>query len=439
MTRKLGGFLATLAGRLRSDRVPDPIEVPANMDLHHSPRAARALDHLRRTIRIDVDNDTAEDSARAAHFDMALTLTRQDDWTRLAELLRLHDGRRSITPSGRAVTDLILDGAAHDLGTAISACGSGGTPGRTTVDDLRYALSSYEDMHREQPDDWARAVIAAEAHMAVARQVARSARQRRAADTTAAFVAHAQERAAALLDTCAPSDDPAPALLLARARLALGSADLGGSAETHLRQAIAIAPGYATAHSALCIALLPGKNGDLSRLPGVARDAMRTSRRFWGRGGYAWVFMEALQEEPATLATLDADLFLQGINDILDRHPRQFLANLWTSYLGVAMAPRTGWSALPPAAEAVRADLHAHAGPLMRRHLRKLHPQLWHQSGSLGPAPAAGAPYAPTPDQQTVRGADQAFWVIGRQFEKELAKGCTIVVSDRGWQLQRGA
>ncbi len=426
LTRTFSDLVASLGAMAKGGPPPAPLEVPANMDLFHSPRASRTLDRLRHAIRIDVETGTSEDAARAVHFDMALALTRQEDWGRLTDLIRLHDTRRSVTPGGRAATGLILEATHHDL--LAGAAGSGDT------EDLRRGLAAYEEMALEAPEDGIRALIAAEAAMALARRIARRDQRRRLGGQDGTWVRKAHDRAADLLARSPMPDAPSPADLLARARLALGSADLGGSTTDHLHKAIGLAPGYVEALTLLGRALLPGQNGDLARLPATAKRAMDQSARYWGRGGYAWVFMEVLVEEPATLAILDADLFLLGINDILDRHPHQYLANLWTSYLGVAMAPRTGWSALPPAAESVRARLHDHAGPLMRRHLRKLHPSLWHQSRG-----SERTPYAPNREQEAVRGADQAFWVIGRQFEKELAKGCTIVVSDRGWQLQRGA
>jgi hypothetical protein len=108
-----------------------------------------------------------------------------------------------------------------------------------------------------------------------------------------------------------------------------------------------------------------------------ARRVALMTEDLWGAGGYAWVYLDALSVDPGALELLDADFFLDGMRDILERAPDQHVVNTWAAFCAVSLP------ALPAHRRATReglSRLRAALDWIQRDHLQELHPLIWGQA-----------------------------------------------------------
>lgn len=328
-------------------------------------RPAGGLPPLRPRVEIPVC-DPGPDAARSAALRArGQFLARQEDWERLSQEIGAADRARRLTPGLHSEAALLSEGARQDIAEAVSIAVQQDAPG--TVATVLAALGAVQE---DLPDCPAIANVLARAHVDAARAWCGDAQPEDLPDTRRASYAGHMAAAADLTDRFDPFEHDSP--LWAQVRCAVLEAD----ARPHERVAddyedlIDLDPGNPRHLWALGHDLRPRRYGSWELLDRQARRTAARTADVWGSGGYTWVCFGALRVDPAAFHRLDAELFVEGLHDILQRHPTQDMANRLAAFTGFTLGG-------PSAAGSTRRRLTDCLGWITQDHLRELHPEIW--------------------------------------------------------------
>ncbi len=133
-------------------------------------------------------------------------------------------------------------------------------------------------------------------------------------------------------------------------------------------------PGMLEAHARY---LMPNWYGTFGEIDRAARKAAQRARKDLGAGAYTWFWLTPLAREDA-LTMLDADLFMEGVHEILSRSGDQRLANLFAARL-YRLGHRTRGRARRGAHKAfdIRNRLAKGFEEVVRLHLREVQTMNW--------------------------------------------------------------
>lgn len=356
---------------------------------------------------LPVCGESASDRGHNEYFARGQFLARQERWEDLSALISKadHDGLR--TPTGLSMAALLSDGARADAVCSARqsvARGDGGIP---------MGISELDEIATELDEHWGVAVTTARAHMefawACAGQLDPFARPKKPSTAFRHLFGLAED----LLDH-AREVSPGSAFVAAT-RCDLLAADDLASDKVDRRHEIALShdpenPGRLRAYG---VHLLPRWFGTHARVAGTAARMADEFADVWGDGGYTWVWFDALRLDPASAAVLDAERFLHGMHDILDRDTDPQLANLMTAYLA-GMDAHFAPTDLPNAARQARALLHGALPFMMDRYLTELHPQVWAREHAL---PGAAHP-GPLSEGRIAAATAQARSALGHALAR---------------------
>ncbi|MAE88409.1 MAG: hypothetical protein CMI67_02310 [Pelagibaca sp.] len=293
-------------------------------------------------------------------------LARQEDWETLAERLREADTGRAATCGGMPVARLLAEGACSDVvETALAAVtGNDATTARQTL----YCLHDAVDGLAESA--WLSYAVA-QAHLTVAE--AWEAVPASGDALTLRRDARSQhlETAARLIAPFHPLEFDSPAI--AALRCALLELDPRPSRRVidEYEDLIDLDPACPAHMRALGRDLMPTRFGNWDRLELEARRTAGRTADIWGAGGYVWVWFDALASgQLRGFAHVDAELFTEGLHDILTRRPDQHTANLLAAFCGMSLS-----GASEPSS--ARARISGCFGWIVEDHLREIHPALW--------------------------------------------------------------
>jgi hypothetical protein len=160
---------------------------------------------------------------------------------------------------------------------------------------------------------------------------------------------------------------------LAAVRCALLSAETRprSRASDDYEDLIDLAPGVAKYMRALGNHMLPRWFGSHERLEHEARRTMERTSDIWGSGAYTWTYLDALTVDGDAYSLLDADLFCQGLRDILTRQSDQHTVNVFAAYCGTALD-------LKGVNAEARAQIADCFDWIVTDHLREVHPRVWY-------------------------------------------------------------
>ncbi|MCR8546355.1 hypothetical protein M4578_00830 [Salipiger sp. P9] len=387
------------------------------------PRAVRAADPACPAgitppqIEIPV-RDTAPDAAdRGRLRTQGRFLARQEDWDTLARGLHEADSQRAATTGGTPVVRLLAEGAHSDaLDSALAAVTRDDpTAARSILFGLRDAID------RVDRDPWL-AYTQALAHLSVAR--AWTARPGAPTLTALRLDARAQhlETAQRLTARFDPLECDSPAL----AALRCGLLELDPRPDRRViddyEDLIDLDPACPDHMRALGRDLTPARFGSWDRLDREARRTAGRTADLWGTGGYVWVWLDALAgADGGGFAHVDAELFAEGLHDILQRRPDQHMVNLLAAYCGLTLSG----AAAPGSA---RARIAGCFGWIAQDHLREVHPDLWARARPL-PGGADGG-------DALRRGRSRALSALAEHFAHHLRRGRKLRFTDRGVLLE---
>ncbi|WP_299929120.1 hypothetical protein [uncultured Pelagimonas sp.] len=375
---------------------------------------------LRPRVDIPVCDPAPDAKAQKKAFERGQFLVRQDACDTLAKEIRTAEENRQLTPGLASVTHIMAKGARSDILTAMHAMVSKAEPKKAQV-----ILASLEASFEDCPDDPTLAYILAMAHVDLA-QLWRGASRVRdlAPQRRDAFDTHIQA-AAALADRYDPFELDSP--LWAEVRCAVLEADPRPAQRVSddFEDLIDLDPTNPSHLLALGRELLPRNHGTLELLDIQARRQVALLKDIWGTGAYTWVFMGALQIDPSAFRRVEPELFVEGMHDILGRHPSQHMANVMAAFSGLTIAA-------PSEDNSSRMRLMDCFSWILQDHLRELHPLIW----ALAPVP--GKPNMCLGDDVDLVkfGTTRAIGSIAQHFAPALDAGRRLVFTPDGLQLR---
>jgi hypothetical protein len=371
------------------------------------------IDALHTTPRLSLPmrDTSAEEEMRNALFEEGLHLARQDAWVRLGDRIRNADSYRAMTPGGVPEAELLAEGARSD---AITAANRAVTAG----DEVAAAaiMSDMQGVLEEAPEDHGVAYVIAMAHIDIGWSWRGEGwRQDVPASHRAAFFRHFKA-AADLIDAYDPFELDSP--MLASVRCALLSAETRprSRASDDYEDLIDLAPGVAKYMRALGNHMLPRWFGSHERLEHEARRTMERTTDIWGSGAYTWTYLDALTVDDDAFALLDAELFCQGLRDILTHQDDQHTVNVFAAYSGSAVD-------LKGVNAEARAQIADCFDWIVTDHLREIHPRVWY---------AAKGVWATRLDDQSrlAKGRHRAYAALDR-YARGLAPSKATSSNDR--------
>ncbi|SHH81550.1 hypothetical protein [Marivita hallyeonensis] len=317
-------------------------------------------------LNLPVKTTSEEEDVHNALFEAGLYLARQDAWGTLGDRIRTADAERALTPGGVPEAEILSEGARADAVTAATrAVNAGDELGASAImNDMQLVLE-------ETDGDHGVAYVVAMANIDIGwAWRGEGWRQDIPAAHRAAFFRHFKT-ASDLVDRFDAFELDSP--MLAAVRCALLSAETRprARASDDYEDLIDLAPGVGKYMRALGNHMLPRWFGSYQRLDHEARRTMERTEDVWGSGAYAWTYLDALTVDGEAYALLDADLFCQGLRDILARQTDQHTANVFAAYTGTVLEP-----------EGVNVEARAQIADcfdwIVTDHLREVHPRVWY-------------------------------------------------------------
>ncbi|MEN9062299.1 hypothetical protein [Ponticoccus litoralis] len=122
----------------------------------------------------------------------------------------------------------------------------------------------------------------------------------------------------------------------------------------------------------------------------------------------------------------DAELFAEGLHDILARQPGQHMANRLAAFAGLTMGGPAGTGS-------TRRRIADSLGWIAQDHLRALHPRVW----ALAPMPGRAHPAETKAEDLVRRGRIRAMSSLAEFYAPALETGRRLVFGPDGMSLLR--
>ncbi|WP_238367049.1 hypothetical protein [Mesobacterium pallidum] len=316
-------------------------------------------------LTLPVDPASCALPIRQAWRDRARVKATMKRWNDLSHLFRTEDAKRSTAPDWMPVTLLLAMGARDALQEA------GSLSKVPTVEIIERLMANY-------PSDYVPALLAALGHIDLGQSLRGTVpASSLSPDRDAAYRAHI-DRAAEIVDVISRYAPNSAAVATARCAVLPASSDPTLGVRAEFKRLIDLDPTNPMHMRGLGTYLLPRWFGSHDRIEEEARKTMDRTRGIWGRGAYAWVWMDALALDEEAAATMNPELFLEGVHDILARAETPREANLWAAFAGITMRPEP--CERPGRASDNRARLHKAFRWIMLDHVSALHPAYWSEA-----------------------------------------------------------
>jgi hypothetical protein len=419
--KPLQAFLTRGRNRHNMDR--DGVVLPSGPVVPKRPQKTFAKASNSDVLVISCPDPTAEDRERDFHQMRGQRLARQEQWNDVARAIKAADRALRKTAGGMPIADLIGYGARADV---VSACEHALLSGKPAKDaPLLAGIEALESVLAEHPDDYAIAMIVAQAHMDIG-WAWRGGRWdvEISATNGKAFSAHF-DRAA---DILAPYKNvhPKPAsLAAAECAQRAGRQDGSDKIADAYEALIMLDPSNTRTMRAMGNHLLPRWFGDYNTLELEARRTAARTQKIWGAGAYTWVQFDAIAFDDIACARLDVAFFVDGLRDILARTTDQYTVNLLAAYCANTIGNSAGGN---DEADQVRCQIADCAQWIIREHLTELHPMLWaHAARGFDNNLRVRCP-----DRFAASGEADALRIIGTLFRRDIAAGKRVVFTEDG-------
>ncbi len=397
---------------------------PESPDAHRTRvlRPVTKVPPLRPRVEIPVRDPSPETEARAALFARGQFLARQEDWETLALEIAGADRARKLTPGLRSQAFLLSDAARADIREAVTQAAS-----RLDATGSMTPLDALEAVSEEMPDCPTFSNVLAMAHL----DAAAAWRGERSpvdlpADRRAPYDRH-MTAAIALTDRFDPFEHDSP--LWAQVRCAVLEADPAPRERVadDYEDLIDLDPCNPHHLIALGRDLCPARFGDWDRLDVQARRTAARTADVWGAGGYVWVYFGVLSARSGALRRLDAELFVEGLHDILSANPTQDMANLLAAFTGFTLGTTS------PSGSAQR-RLTECFGWIAQDYLREIHPLTWAEAALPRKHQSDDAEDA----DPVRRGRMRALTSLAEFYAPALEAGRRLVFGEGGLHMVKG-
>lgn len=395
---------------------------PESAPVADRPKAEpRSVQPLRPRIEIPLRDPSPAYQAAMTYRERGQYLARQDEWETLGREICAADQDRVLTKGLRSVASLLAEGARAD---AVEAGRAAVIKGESEA--ARAILATLEINMDDLPECPAMAYVVAMAHIDLARAWAGASRQNDLSPPRQmAFVEH-MGLAAEQADRFDPFETQSALWADVRCRVLEVDPRPAQRVADDYEDLIDLEPANPDHLRAFGRDLLPRRFGNRETLDREARRTATRTADVWGMGGYSWIMMGAIEREPNALRWLDADLFSEGLHDILSRHPGQDMVNRLAAFTGMtasrASAPGT-----------VQARISDCFNWIAQDHLHELHPAVW----ALAPAPGRETRIEIEDRDIVKRGRTRAYSALAEHFAPLLDGGRRLVFTPQGLQMPR--
>lgn len=355
--------------------------------------------------------DTRERAECAALLDQGRDLARQEAWDRLGAAINLADANRTATAAGTPAAELLAMGARSDLSRALDGASAAGA--LSTGSRMFAGLAAMEDVARDFPDDPACAAVVALSHMDAGWAWYKQGWRRGRPEQHVAAFRTAFARAEAVLAPFAAGAGTSALLASTRCALLAGQPQAEQHVVARYETLIRLAPAVPGHLRAFGLHLLPCWFGSYAALELAARRMAAQTAATWGAGGYAWVYFDALLQDPGAFATLDSGYFLEAVSDILARHPGQHMVNLFAACLSQLLDRDSG----PDRAQ--RRLLDRLRNQLIRGEMTETHGWVWALTDSGYATPGSGPAGGPA---RAETGAQNAWAALSTVLAREVRR-----------------
>ena len=370
-------------------------------------------------IPICADEPAAQTAARL--HARGRFLARQDEWEQLAIEIRAADSDRALTPGLSSQAVHLAEGARSDISDAVAQGAQ-----RDDAAEVKTAVAALDPLLLEFPDCPIIAYIVAMAHVDASQAWLDTARAGRFTPDQPAnrHKAYARHMATAILlnDRFDPFEQNTP--LWALVRCAVLAADPNPQTRVADDYEDLIDLDHGNPHHLVQFgnALRPKRFGSWDVLDAQARRTALRTADVWGAGGYTWVYMGALGVDPGAYRPLDAELFVEGLHDILARHPSQNMANRMAAFVGHSLGGQ-------PVNGKVQRRLAECLGWIAQDYLREIHPQVWAATPRRpNELPVTGTPHA-------TMGQTRALSALTEFYAPALDAGRRLVFGTDGLRM----
>lgn len=344
---------------------------------------------IRRQVRIEtVENPSPEDDAAS---DPIFEYINALDLEGLARFYRKTEVDLTACATGERLCHAILGFVGH--------CVTHGTYGESAPKSPVQWLNQFESVAAADPGDHARAVLAAEAHMAVGWAYRGSGTIDTVSDDGWAALYHHAAEARRLIAPFDAVDCRSPGLASVRyaiARLDCEKREMSAA----FRDWTTIDPLSFEAYQMHGFHLLPRWSGSHFEVELLARHAIRATADRIGNAMYAVVYCHIMRDEPGLSDIADPHTFASGVLDLIDHFPGSGTVNSCTATVAELLGTLAQEIPEPQTRRwiDVLADL---LDTLTTEHLRTIVPSNWDNE-------------------------HWPYWVIGRVFRDVLATGATV-------------
>ncbi|MBS0123164.1 hypothetical protein [Thetidibacter halocola] len=380
--------------------------------------APAAVPPLRPRVEIAMRDPSDEDDLRQTLRNRGRHLARQDAWDTLAAEIEAADRARLMTTGLMPQAELLAQGARADVVQAAHAAIMRGEPRQASA-----ALTAFQANLEDLPDSAALGYVVGAAHVDAAR-VWRGASQPDvlSPQRRGGWLRHMQA-AARLAERFDPFETDSA--LMAQLRCAVLDVDPAPAqrVEDDYEDLIDLEPRCPDHMRALGRDLLPRRYGTFERLDAQARRTAHRTRDIWGMGGYAWIWLGAMETDPQAQRRADAGLFREGLRDILDRFGDQHMVNRLAAFTGVTLP--SGGEVDDPAMR-----LSAEFDWIAGERLAELHPRVWADAAAPGRAVSTTA--EPEPGSLVMIGKARALSTLAERFAPEMGRSGQLTFGDGG-------
>lgn len=375
------------------------------------------------TLQIPCPDPTAEDEVRDQHHNTAQKLVRQENWTAVSRIIAEADQSHAMTPGAMPVAELMAYGARADVVLAVEHALLHGQP----EDDapLLSGIEALESVLLDHPQDAIIASIVAQAHMDLGWAWRGTGWDTEIADINReAFSAHF-ERARDILAPFLQNSEKSALLATTLCSLLSGTVADTRLVADRYQDLIDLNPLNPRPMRAMGTHLLPRWRGSYEDLELEARRTASRTQAVLGAAAYTWVMLDAVACDETACANLDVPFFVEGLRDILTKHPDPYTANLLAAYCANATGHNFSGDDI---AEQVCDQIGKCTEWIVREHLTELHPMIWaHAARGFDNNARVHSPL-----RFAAAGREDAMRVIKDLFRREISAGKNITFTEEG-------
>lgn len=391
-----------------------------------APQNRPPLARIKTQILLPVSGPTREQMERDAAHQRGQHLARQEMWGKFCKELRAADLGMEKTGAGKSVAELLALGARGDI---VAMARHALLDGQQAPDaDIEAGLAEMDEWLEDAGGDYPVVLICALTHMDIGDAWrGLSDEDDMPAANRAAFLRH-YERAATLLKPFCAIELQSPMMQAASCRNLAAATDARIRISGEFSDLIELDAADPHHMRRFGLNMLPRHFGSYEQLQREALRVTEDTAYVWGLGGYAWMWFDAVLEDPGAMKKMDVAMFCDGLGDILARDPDQHSVNLVAAQIEAALSRLDEAEAAGVYRAPLETALRALFAEIIKTRLKELHPVTWaHAMIGFNPTVCG-----PSLERLGPAGRETALIAISQVFRDDLDAGHSVEFRSEG-------